>query len=428
MSVAKTMKINILEGFHAVMLPGAFGLQEIVEQILRGAVKMSSKGNTTTFEDQWSGASVDFVKKGGRLDEISVSAMIMSGNGTKEREVSTIEFTGGQAPRFNKVVKDAEDYYKTSGGTDPFGQFLDFRVKMTNKDKFDGSSNSGNGDAGISFQGKGGPDMFTLNNGGSWMVATGGDDMYRFGKGWDTLDYSRDPSLSVNPGDKGLQIKSGPGKYFRIDNKADGSTDKVKNLDQLIGTNGNDDFRKAVSKTGLAYQGLDGKDKMNGGNGNDNLDGGADNDQLNAKGGKDVVIGGDGKDNAKGGGGRDIVTGDLTSGTDNMKDNLWGNGGVDLFILNPVTTSGDNAYDVVRDFKTNQDFIGLQPPSGFGFGGGVNFNDIDLVKNGKHTMLETNGQAFAELRNVNPNQIDRGHFVEDFEGFALAGINVNFTF
>jgi hypothetical protein len=120
--------------------------------------------------------------------------------------------------------------------------------------------------------------------------------------------------------------------------------------------------------------GLGGNDKLYGLGGDDLLSGGAGNDRL---------IGADGNDSLIGGAGRNI---------------LQGGAGIDLFVLSRKGTQ------VIKDFQNGIDRLGLSDK--------LTFGQLDIVRNGRNTLIEHNNNIIAILDNVKKSQITRADFVK----------------
>ncbi|HEY9628036.1 MAG TPA: DUF4347 domain-containing protein [Coleofasciculaceae cyanobacterium] len=132
---------------------------------------------------------------------------------------------------------------------------------------------------------------------------------------------------------------------------------------RLMGTSRNDKL--------LGYNG---NDRLVGGNGNDSLDGGKN---------RDTLFGGKGNDVLKGG-----------------KDTNFLSGGAnrDVFVLEPGATQ------IIRDFQNNVDKLGLS--------GNLKFNDLDLIKRGRNTIVKKDNAVLGILEGVRPSLISSADFVK----------------
>ncbi|NJL19564.1 MAG: hypothetical protein HC895_00090 [Leptolyngbyaceae cyanobacterium SM1_3_5] len=114
-------------------------------------------------------------------------------------------------------------------------------------------------------------------------------------------------------------------------------------------------------------------DRLVGTRRDDRLEGLGGNDTLNGSAGNDVLIGGAGSDIMTGGSGRDVF-------------------GIQTGV----------GVDTITDFR-NQDRIGI--------GANVNFGQIDIVRQGRDTLIRSGRDELAVLRNVRANQITAADFV-----------------
>lgn len=88
-------------------------------------------------------------------------------------------------------------------------------------------------------------------------------------------------------------------------NNTNGTTDTIRNFENVIGGSGNDVITGDAGDNVL--HGGNGDDTLNGGAGNDTLYGDAGNDTLNGGSGNDILIGGGGNNSLSGGAGADIA-------------------------------------------------------------------------------------------------------------------------
>ncbi len=204
-----------------------------------------------------------------------------------------------------------------------------------------------------------------------------------------------------------------------------------KGNDIVLGKQGNDILRGDLGDDTL--NGGDGNDVLYGGKGNDYLQGGKLNDTLYGNQGNDIVLGGkgddllygdDGDDTLCGGAGSDVLfagngndvldggagddflngeTGDDTlvgcEGNDTLYDDsgnnyMVGGSGNDVFIVGLA-----QSFNVIADFSQTEDLIGL--------GGGLTFDQLDLVQDSVNTLikLKSSGQTIASVVGVQPSQL-----------------------
>jgi hypothetical protein len=123
------------------------------------------------------------------------------------------------------------------------------------------------------------------------------------------------------------------------------------------------------------------------------------NDNLSGKGGNDVLCGGTGNDKLNGGTGNDISFGGLGH------DTHTGGIGNDTFVM--VLNHGVN---IIKDFQNGKDKLGLAI--------GLNPEILDIVQQGKNTVIGIGNEQLAVLLNVKANQINAADFVTtDFTYF-----------
>ena len=127
--------------------------------------------------------------------------------------------------------------------------------------------------------------------------------------------------------------------------------DKLKNIENITGTDYGDTITGSAGDNVLIGRG--GDDTLNGGSGEgkDTLDGGAGKDILTGGSGDDKLMGGTGADKLTGGGGKDNLNGGAGG------DELTGNDGRDTFVFSP---SDGNAHDIINDFAPADDRIDLR--------------------------------------------------------------------
>ncbi|NJL41368.1 MAG: hypothetical protein HC899_35160, partial [Leptolyngbyaceae cyanobacterium SM1_4_3] len=156
------------------------------------------------------------------------------------------------------------------------------------------------------------------------------------------------------------------------------------NTPVLLGTNTSQDLTGQNNSGILCGEG--GNDTLSGMGGNDVLCGGIGNDKLNGGGGNDISFGGSGRDLHLGGAGRDT------------------------FVL-----ALNNGVDVIRDFQNGRDKLGLSME--------LNPEILDIVQQGKNTVIGVGNERLAILSNVKAEQVTTTDFVTvDFTRFK--GIEV----
>jgi Ca2+-binding RTX toxin-like protein len=118
--------------------------------------------------------------------------------------------------------------------------------------------------------------------------------------------------------------------------------------------------------------------------------GGAGDDRLRGGRGRDVLVGNAGNDVLIGGAGKDLLIGDAGD------DRLIGGVGRDLFSIEPGA-----GVDTIVDFRNNQDIIAIS----------VSFEQLDIVQQGRDTLIRLSGNDLAVLQNVRADQITAADFV-----------------
>ncbi|NEQ26825.1 MAG: hypothetical protein F6K28_48920 [Microcoleus sp. SIO2G3] len=183
--------------------------------------------------------------------------------------------------------------------------------------------------------------------------------------------YTIDPvnSTIVQVANRRSDILTGTNQSDRrVNSRQDNRLGLIGN--PLIGTPSNDVLR-----------GGGGRDVLIGDAGNDLLIGGAGNDGLTGDVGNDVLRGGAGNDLLIGGAGNDL---------------LIGGAGSDLFNIEEGA-----GVDTIVDFRNNRDTIAIS----------VSFRQLDIVQQGRDTLIRSGGDELAVLRNVRANQITAANFI-----------------
>ncbi|MGB8526376.1 MAG: 5'-nucleotidase C-terminal domain-containing protein [Rhodoplanes sp.] len=258
-----------------------------------------------------------------------------------------------------------------------------------------------------------------------------GKDLYDGEAGIDTLDLS---ALT-----KGVEIdlKDGTTRF---------GSDTIKSIENLIGTEKNDDISGNSQANelhgGAGNDDIDGEggddmvfgeaglDNLKGGSGNDLLDGGADNDKLEGELGNDQLFGQAGKDDLKGGSGNDLLDGgtdsdklDGGSGNDELlgqagKDALKGGSGNDTLdggegddVLSggsgrdQFVFSNDFGHDVVTDFGRGDQIV-------FNDGAFADFDDVRAASEqvGSDVVITLDADHIVTLEHVSLNHLQASDF------------------
>ncbi|MBD3886859.1 hypothetical protein IFO70_35075 [Phormidium tenue FACHB-886] len=198
----------------------------------------------------------------------------------------------------------------------------------------------------------------------------------------DFRSYKENEVITVAGDGKGADDKARIS--FRVNYDTFTSSTSSNNTPLIRGTNASQDL--TGQNQGGILCGEGGNDNLSGMGGNDALCGGAGNDIQNGGTGNDISFGGLGRDTHTGGSGRDT------------------------FVL-----ALNNGVDVIRDFQNGRDKIGLSIE--------LNPEILDIVQQGKNTIVGVGSERLAILSNVKANQINAADFVTvDFSRFK--GIEV----
>ncbi|MEM9214706.1 MAG: putative Ig domain-containing protein [Cyanobacteria bacterium P01_F01_bin.150] len=219
-------------------------------------------------------------------------------------------------------------------------------------------------DEGEWVYGNGGHDRLTSHKG------KGGNHLFG-GSGRDTLLGGRGDRLYGNADRDYLISLKGKGNN-RLSGGGDNDHLLAKHKDKLLGNGGNDYLDSSQGK---------GKNNLQGGPGEDFLVAGK-RDRLHGGRGADIIWSGNGKNRLKGGKGRDqfwIVDGRLPQ-----------------------------HRNVIQDFKISQDFLGISVSNDI-----RRFSDLDLVQQGKHTLIQFDGKDIVLLKNVQAHTLESRHFLFD---------------
>ncbi|SNS19154.1 calcium-binding protein [Tropicimonas sediminicola] len=410
----KTMTVTAHKGYFAVHSFFETWI-DVVNDILRGAVKATRDGSNWTYEDMWSEAKVEITAGGGKVSKLTVSSWTNIDGAHKYADVLTVEFNSTK-PGLKALKNGFDAHYRTSGESGDATRSLDaFVPTFVGKDMADYPWPD---DVGSYFAGTRHDDTFVLNKGGSWVKGSAGDDDIRGKSGVDWVQYQEiNVGLTLTKGKKGAVLVE----------KGDLGTDTLKNVDGLYGTQKADKLKPGLSNGDSFIYAGGGNDIVGGRGGNDMLDGGDGNDTVLGGDGHDILIGGTGKDKVVGGAGNDILFAGTAYGySGQVADVLTGGAGKDLFAIEipPAFAfpTGMEAPVIITDFKNGTDFIGLVSPLDSSFG----VDDLIFTKQGKNTLISTATQEIAVVRNIAPKNLNRDDFVEDLDANdlgPLTGLN-----
>ncbi|MEM6381041.1 MAG: matrixin family metalloprotease [Pseudomonadota bacterium] len=227
-----------------------------------------------------------------------------------QQAFSTTQTWGGASSEI--VGSSLNDTINAGGGDDTVGGFK-------GNDTINGGAGNDNMFGGL------GNDVILAGPGDD--IILGGDSFFD-----DAVDYVDTVSFSGVTSNVWASLGQAQWRNGQFVNSESSQTggDRIDNVNNLIGGNGNDDF--TGNQFGNVLSGGNGADMLNGqggadilnGNiGNDTANGGAGNDIVRGQNGTDVLNGGDGNDTLEGGSGTDTLNG----GDGN--DNLNGGGGPD---------------------------------------------------------------------------------------------------
>lgn len=224
-----------------------------------------------------------------------------------------------------------------------------------------------------------------------------GDDRILSGSGNDTIEGSlgRD---TINGEQDRDRISGGLDEDYIFGGKGEDLIFGDENNDTLEGNNDND--------TVLGGQG---EDRIWGGgdNGADYIHGGSGNDRLTGEGGSDTLIGGDQNDRLEGNNEDDILIGGMG------QDVMSGGSGRDTFVFAPGDGSSTvSGADTIEDFRSgilvtfgSRTRVGdVRGVSQIGLTGGLTGDRIKTEKLGNDTILRSNTEVLAILKNVDVRQ------------------------
>jgi Ca2+-binding RTX toxin-like protein len=227
----------------------------------------------------------------------------------------------------------------------------------------------------------------------------------------------------AQPGDRAWQAlpgftSTGIAAAFDDDMSNDAGASEPQRV--VIGTDGDDQPGRLVSKFGLLLFGEGGSDMLEGGSKADGLVGGSGNDRLNGRHGADDLYGQSGADRLAGGSGADLLSGgagrDKLAGGDGNdvifgdagKDILDGGAGSDRFVFDVTDQSRPGHPDLILDFAAGDridlstmdshsrsggkvlDFIGM---SAFSGASGELRYEATAARTAVHADLDGDGSA-----------------------------------
>lgn len=233
-----------------------------------------------------------------------------------------------------------------------------------------------------------GNDIFYGDSGNDRILSGSGNDTIEGSLGRDTINGEQDND----------RISGGIDEDYIFGGRGEDLIFGDENNDTLEGNNGND-----------TLLGGTGEDRILGGgdNGNDYIHGGAQNDFLTGEGGNDTLIGGAGNDRIEGNNDDDVLIGGVG------QDTISGGLGRDTFVFAPgdgsLTLSG---ADIIEDFRSgvlitfgSRTRIGdVRGVSQIGLAGGLTVDRIQTEQLGNDTILRTNTEFLALLKNVDVRQ------------------------
>ena len=244
----------------------------------------------------------------------------------------------------------------------------------------------GGGDGNDTLRGTSGHDYLAGWGGNDSIVGGAGDDFIWGGTGKDTIDGgSGIDGVGYSDRSKKVEVKLDGSKTVTV--KVNGKTeDQIKNVEGVVGGSAGDKLTGDSKKN--YFQGLGGKDTIDGGSGVDmasyaektkkvevtlngasevsvkvnavvedklknieNLAGGSASDKLTGDAKANMLVGNSGNDTLSGGAGKDSLVGGAG------KDVLTGGTQADHFVFSEA--AGKANADTIKDFKINEDKIAL---------------------------------------------------------------------
>lgn len=385
---------------------------EKIRAILNGSVKSKSDATSFSFEDRWSGASIEGTIAGGFITQITINDAIAPSpwtgtNDWAETTAVVLDITPGTIASAD-VISDFKRFFKKQAGN-PVSEFQNEDFIFQSVDTYPTAPT----DAWQHFRGWSGDDIFRLGDTSNQIDASGGNDRIEGGGAFDYIDYSHLARIGIKGG---IESRMGTGGAWEIV-KSNGDVDTLLDVEGIHGTNSRDNLKAEL--VGPSYiEGFGGRDLIGGSAFSDYLSGGYGSDKIWGRDGNDILIGGEGADIIRGGNGRDVIF--LSNGYSLNSidpDQVYGNGGRDLFVLDfPYIGFNGNFYgdnngpSVIHDFKDGKDFLGVSS-SFYDTGRKVKLSDLDIRQAGADTMIAYAGLDIAQLKNTNAADITRADFV-----------------
>lgn len=405
-----TLTVTIQQD-HYLTLRNYLHWDDKIRSILNGSVKSKSDSTSFTFEDRWSGASIEGVIAGGFVTQITITDAIEPNSWAgrhdwTETGAVVIDVTPGTIAA-SEVISDFKRFVKKQAGN-PLAEFQGDDLIFQSVDSLPPPPT----DTWEYYRGGSGDDLFRLNDFGNSIHASGGNDRIEGGDGLDFVDYS----ALGRAGIKGpIESRMGAGGVWEIV-KPGGDVDTLLDVEALFATNARDSLKAGLGGPAYIF-GLNGNDRIGGSAQTDFLDGGQGNDTLWGRGGHDVLVGGNGADILRGGNGRDVIfLGDGFVLFDIDPDQVYGNGGRDIFVLDLPNIYNGNFYGqnngpaVIHDFKDGKDFIGVSG-SYHVPGPKPKMSDLDIRQVGSDAMIAYSGHDIARLKNTDATDLTRADFV-----------------
>jgi Ca2+-binding RTX toxin-like protein len=230
------------------------------------------------------------------------------------------------------------------------------------------------------LEGRGGNDRLNGLGGNDILKGEAGNDTLNGGAGSDRLDggLNTDTALYGSAG-SGVTVEL---RITGAQNTGGSGTDTLVGIENLTGSNFNDDLRGNDGSNVLSGSG--GNDTVIGFGGNDSIGGGPGDDTLDGFTGSDRILGGSGNDFLLGFDDGDVLKGELGNDTlvgESGGDDLYGGLGVDKleggtnddsFFFETASSGDFNAgqADTILDFEDGVDRIFLQ--GSYDFAGNTN--------------------------------------------------------
>lgn len=242
----------------------------------------------------------------------------------------------------------------------------------------------------------GGDSRFSASGNDIFYGDAGSDQIFS-GSGNDTIDGSLGKD-TINGEQDNDRISGGTNEDYIFGGRGEDLIFGDENNDTLEGNNDND-----------TLFGGQGEDRIWGGgdNGSDYIHGGSENDILTGEGGNDTLIGGSGNDRLDGNNQDDLLIGGIG------QDTMSGGSGRDTFVFAPGNGSPNlSGADIIEDFRSgilitfgNRTRVGdVRGVSQIGLTGGLTGDRIQTEKIGNDTILRTNTEVLAILKNVDVRQ------------------------